>query len=118
MNKEQQLREVISLNLMCWSNKCQDGDIDADKFTDSIIQSEVVQEMIGGWWISDKLPNDGEIVEIPKTARYKLYKGNSQQFKKGIKGRWQVFNGYGWDNLGYEPRGWVQPLPNPPQAEE
>jgi hypothetical protein len=65
-------------------------------------------------WVSveDRLPEQDDIVEIPRTARYELYKPNSQQFKKGIKGRWQVFNGYGWDNLGYDPSRWI------PQAKQ
>ena len=47
-----------------------------------------------------KAPNDCEVVtvNIKRTMRYKHYKRNSQQFNKGTTGRWQLFNGYGWDN--------------------
>ena len=45
-------------------------------------------------------------VTIKQTMRYKYYKARSQQFKKGIKGRWQTFNGYGWDNC-EDPDDWI-----------
>lgn len=54
----------------------------------------------------DKLPDNCVPVVIKKLARYKYYKPNSQQFKRGIKGRWQEFNGYGWDNMAEEPLAW------------
>ena len=44
-------------------------------------------------------------VVIQQTMRFKHYKTSSQQFKKGIKGRWQKFNGYGWDNC-EAPKSW------------
>ena len=37
-------------------------------------------------------------VTVKQTMRYKHYSPKSQQFKRGIKGRWQIFNGFGWDN--------------------
>lgn len=37
-------------------------------------------------------------VVVEKAMRFKHYKPSSQQAKRGIVGRWQEFNGYGWDN--------------------
>jgi hypothetical protein len=46
------------------------------------------------------------LVNVPTTYRFNKYKESSNQFKKGIVGRWQVFNGYGWDNT-KAPESWV-----------
>lgn len=41
--------------------------------------------------------------------RYKLYKPVSNEFKRGIKGRWQKMNDYGaWENTDFEPTTWEQ----------
>jgi len=46
------------------------------------------------------LPEPGQVVYAPcvLTLRWHPYKPNSQQYKKGIRGRWQKHNGYGWEN--------------------
>lgn len=53
-------------------------------------------------WISveDELPANCQpvYVEEPQCYRFHHYKPASQQYKKGIKGRWQKFDGYGWSN--------------------
>ena len=56
----------------------------------------------------DLLPKNCKpvLVNVPTTYRYNEYKESSNQFKKGIFGRWQVFNGYGWDNA-KAPECWV-----------
>jgi len=46
------------------------------------------------------------LVNVPTTYRFKEYKESSNQFKNGLTGRWQVFNGYGWDNT-KAPESWV-----------
>ena len=52
-------------------------------------------------WVSvDTLPENCQpvYVEEPQCYRFHHYKPISQQYKKGIKGRWQKFDGYGWNN--------------------
>ena len=56
----------------------------------------------------DAEPDNCEIVHVLTTARFKHYKEGSCQFKRGIKGRWQAFNGYGWDNM-EAPELWIVP---------
>ena len=48
-------------------------------------------------------PRDGSLITMPVTIVWAAYKPSSEQFRKGIKGRWQQFNGYGWENIGHEP---------------
>ena len=43
-------------------------------------------------------PTDCTPVVAKEFYRYKHYKPKSEQAKKGITGRWQRWNGYGWDN--------------------
>jgi hypothetical protein len=65
------------------------------------LQAEVEALKAGSQWISsDVLPKDSSPVYVTqhRTYRFLRYKQNSQQFKKGIEGRWQKFNGYGFDN--------------------
>jgi len=54
----------------------------------------------------DRTPENCEIVNVLTTARFKHYKESSAQFKRGIKGRWQAFNGFGWDNI-EQPDVWI-----------
>ena len=56
-----------------------------------------------------ELPEPYEVVTVTEKNLYRWnpYKPNSQQFKKGIKGRWQKLNEYGgWDNAKVEPINW------------
>lgn len=58
------------------------------------------------WKTPESAPLDGTIIEVrvPVIMRWNAYKPNSEQRKKGIKGRWQQLNAYGgWDNC--EPPG-------------
>lgn len=43
-------------------------------------------------------PNHEKPVLVQVLMRFKRYKPNSQQYKAGLVGRWQEFNGYGWNN--------------------
>lgn len=54
---------------------------------------------------------NGDVVQacVIKTMRWKKYKPPSQQLKKGIEGRWQVHNGYGWENADFEPAYFLPP---------
>ena len=47
----------------------------------------------------ERTPENCVPVNVYTTYRFNHYKESSQQFKRGIKGRWQEFNGYGWDNV-------------------
>jgi len=47
---------------------------------------------------SDNLPPNSNPVNILRIARFLRYKKTSQQAKKGIVGRWQEWNGYGYTN--------------------
>lgn len=54
-----------------------------------------------GIWRTDEPPKDGTIIyrRVISVYRFQPYKPNSQQFKHGLKGRWQEMNEYGgWDN--------------------
>lgn len=60
-------------------------------------------------WIEGEPPKDGRefaaVMRVP--VRWKAYKPSSQQFKAGIKGRWQMMNEYGgWDNADHAGRHW------------
>lgn len=50
------------------------------------------------WMPVSTPPENDDPVVAKEFYRYKRYKPNSQQFKRGIKARWQRHNGYGWDN--------------------
>lgn len=52
-------------------------------------------------------PENCKPVSVLVDYRYKHYKESSQQFKRGLKGRWQAFNGYGWDNVD-APSKWIK----------
>jgi hypothetical protein len=52
--------------------------------------------------------------------RWLPYSPKSQQFKSGIKGRWQMMNDYGgWENTEYRPDDWCHhpDTPQPPETE-
>jgi hypothetical protein len=54
-----------------------------------------------GVWRTDMPPQDGTPIykRVIQPYRFLPYKPNSQQFKRGEKGRWQMMNEYGgWDN--------------------
>lgn len=53
------------------------------------------------WKSARTAPMDGTEIYMRSLTpmRYKLYKPNSQEFKRGIKGRWQSMTDYGgWEN--------------------
>lgn len=56
---------------------------------------------------TERTPENCKIVHVLAPYRFKHYKENSQQFKRGIIGRWQSFNGYGWDNA-EAPGRWIE----------
>ena len=52
-------------------------------------------------------PENCKPVDVFATYRFNHYKEGSSQFKRGIKGRWQEFNGYGWSNV-EAPESWIK----------
>jgi len=60
-----------------------------------------VRDIKGLWKPASTAPMDGTEIYMRQLQpmRYKLYKPNSQEFKRGIKGRWQSMTDYGgWEN--------------------
>lgn len=60
--------------------------------------------MSGVTWRKDAMPQDGTVIyrRTWSIYRYQPYKPNSQQFKRGEKGRWQEMNEYGsWENCNH-----------------
>ena len=64
------------------------------------------------WQPIETAPKDGTTIAGADLYRWVKYKPGSTkgQLKRG--GRWQRFNGYGWENAG-PPTHWM-PLPEPP----
>ena len=61
---------------------------------------------------------NGRIISVPLPMRWLAYKPSSQQFKSGIKGRWQVGNDYGWMNADFTPEDYLHNLNWPNKADE
>jgi hypothetical protein len=60
--------------------------------------------------IAGEPPRDGEVyqAEFCVPVRWKAYKPTSEQFRHGIKGRWQKMNEYGgWENADHAGRHWA-----------
>jgi lipopolysaccharide/colanic/teichoic acid biosynthesis glycosyltransferase len=51
-------------------------------------------------------PTGDEPVYVKVLARHKRYKPLSIQAKNGLTGRWQVWNGYGWQNTDMKIQDW------------
>lgn len=52
-------------------------------------------------WRTDAPPLDGTVIyrRVIQPYRFQPYKANSQQAKRGEKGRWQMMNEHGgWEN--------------------
>ena len=74
------------------------------------------------WQPIETAPKDIYIhVQQAATYRWMPYKPNSQEWKRGKKGRWQKHTGYGFDNAELEGTGWKSAEvnePTPPQPEQ
>lgn len=85
------------------------------------LQDEIktLRESKQGWQEVSTAPKTGEIIYMPVSAKWTPYKAASDQFRRGIKGRWQVHNGYGWENMDGEPLYWLPcPTTSPEIAED
>lgn len=55
----------------------------------------------------------GKPVLVAVSMRWMPYKPTSEQYRKGIKGRWQAANDYGWENItGEGPSEYLAPINN------
>jgi len=71
------------------------------------------------WLPIETAPKDGTILYTPIPIKWMPYKRGSEQFRRGIKGRWMESNGYGgWRPCQYgEPAYWLPlDLPSPPES--
>ena len=59
--------------------------------------------------ISDAQRNN-RVVFVPLPMRWLPYKAGSEQLRRGIKGRWQVSNDYGWTNADFTPEFYLHDL--------
>ena len=58
----------------------------------------------------ESAPKDGQAVYGLLVMRRLSYKPSSEQYRKGIKGRWQEWNGFGWENAREQPGEWLKPI--------
>lgn len=71
--------------------------------------------------IEDAPKEPGIVINVRGVTPYRWvpYNGRSDQFRRGIKGRWQRANEYGWENAALPENGEFvvnQPLPAPPET--
>lgn len=53
----------------------------------------------------------GRPIIIATALRWLPYKPSSEQYRKGVKGRWQVANEHGWENVyGDPPTEYLSPI--------
>jgi hypothetical protein len=64
-------------------------------------------------WRTDfeNTPKNGDVFRVQKilTVRWKKYKDNAPKELKKKGGRWQVYNGYGWENTNLDYDAWAIP---------
>jgi hypothetical protein len=85
------------------SLKQANADLNAQLFAGNIAYVQACKrlEELNSWQYMETAPQDGTpfLARIEYPMRWLAYKPNSQQFRSGIKGRWQAMNEYGgWDN--------------------
>jgi hypothetical protein len=86
---------------------------DREEFFQTILNALALADKVTGepWKLFKTAPKDGRQFYVRESYlipfKWKPYKPNSQQFKRGIKGRWQQMNEYGgWDNATRTPDEW------------
>ena len=59
-----------------------------------------LRAVAGPWAPLDTAPKDGTVITVRSewSYRFQPYKKTSQEFTRGLAGRWQEHNGYGWQN--------------------
>ena len=70
-------------------------------------------------WKEGEMPQDGTpiVMRVESVFRFLPYKPNSQQAKRGEKGRWQEMNEYGgWENCPHPLGNKWRPAINPSKA--
>jgi hypothetical protein len=58
----------------------------------------------------DASVKNGRTVLVAVSMRWLPYKPRSEQYRRGIKGRWQVANNWGWENIDGEPAEYLAEL--------
>lgn len=75
------------------------GEREAIALTSLQERNRKLEEAALPWRSIDEAPKDGTLIAALVTIRWRPYKPNSEQYRRGIKGRWQEANGYGgWVN--------------------
>jgi len=120
------LREALEFyaNPFAWKAKHDPDDVvripdfySETSFGDTAIEALAAlasPSLTAGPWRNDELPETGQWIDVraETTFRYLSYKPNSEQRRKGIKGRWQRSNGYGgWENCEKPTGDWRLNLP-------
>ena len=100
---------------------------DVFAFADAILALFPVEAANGSGWRPIGTAPKGEpglMIDVRSATTYRWlpYSGKSEQFRKGIKGRWQRATEYGWENakLPTEYGEWIPNVPlaaSPPLAE-
>lgn len=78
-----------------------DAQQEIDKLNAALERAEAERDAAVGDWRTDNPPQDGTPIykRVIQPYRFLPYKPNSQQAKRGEKGRWQMMNEYGgWEN--------------------
>ena len=72
----------------------------------------------GGWSSMETAPKDEKPFYIGILARWVRYKKGAPKWALKLGGRFQRWNGYGWENVDFDPDDAWRPLPNPPKDTE
>ena len=85
------------------------------QLVDANVVNEALKKQAIPW--AKNPPEDGSIIFVGVSMKFTPYSEKSNQFKRGIKGRWQMCNGYGgWENIPTPPPVWY--LPSHPPRED
>jgi hypothetical protein len=112
MNTKEAIEELKELNDALGTALTEDALI-----TKTALEHAIEVMKASEWQPIESAPRDGSVfygvgyAQIP--YRFKLYSPYSQEYKQGIKGRWQRLDEYGgWNNTVTPPQNWI---PQPPK---